>query len=153
MPADPSLRVFACWSLGLAAGAAGLAGCMLKSQGELDGPADAGLEAAPETGPVCGDGTRTESEACDGTDLGGATCKTLGFPGGGDLLCKSCQFDTHLCKVGYNCGNQTREPGEDCDGADVGGKTCLEVSGKPEVSEGWCERGESNPHSLSATGS
>ncbi|MBW2991409.1 hypothetical protein KY348_06945, partial [Candidatus Woesearchaeota archaeon] len=34
-----------------------------------------------ESGPVCGDGIVEGLEDCDGSDLGGATCMTLGFSG------------------------------------------------------------------------
>lgn len=45
----------------------------------------------------CGDGVREEGEECDGNDLGGKTCQTLGYRGG-ILKCKiNCTFDTSEC--------------------------------------------------------
>jgi len=46
---------------------------------------------------VCGDGIKEGTEECDGKDLGGTTCESLGFTGG-DLSCTaSCTFDTSVC--------------------------------------------------------
>jgi cysteine-rich repeat protein len=48
--------------------------------------------------PVCGDGIIVAPEQCDGSNLGGKTCATFGFFGGGTLACSStCQFDTSGC--------------------------------------------------------
>jgi hypothetical protein len=49
-------------------------------------------------GPVCGNGTRETGEVCDGTDLGGQTCASVGA-GSGTLRCASgcAAFDTSLC--------------------------------------------------------
>lgn len=53
---------------------------------------------APAAGPACGDGLAQSAEVCDGLDLQGASCASLGF-GGGALRCASgCQrFDTSAC--------------------------------------------------------
>jgi len=49
--------------------------------------------------PSCGDDTvNVIGELCDGSDLGGATCASLGFSGG-TLACSGCTFDTSLCVV------------------------------------------------------
>jgi len=46
----------------------------------------------------CGNGMARGDEQCDGGDLGGATCASLGFTGGGTLLCSDdCTFDTSNC--------------------------------------------------------
>src|SRR3984885_14742400 len=53
---------------------------------------------------VCGDGRRTGTEACDGSDLGGADCTTAGFYEPDGLTCTQfCTFDTDQC-VG-RCGD------------------------------------------------
>jgi hypothetical protein len=53
----------------------------------------------------CGDGVRDETEGCDGSDLGGDTCETLGWLGGGTLACQaSCTPDESDC-VGPRCGS------------------------------------------------
>ncbi len=46
---------------------------------------------------VCGDGIIEGGEDCEGIDLGGATCESLGYPGG-VLTCDiACSFDTSGC--------------------------------------------------------
>ena len=54
-----------------------------------------GLGGAPPAG--CGDGTIVFPEACDGADLGGATCKNVGFEDGVITCGKSCQLDESKC--------------------------------------------------------
>ncbi|MGB9609037.1 MAG: dockerin type I repeat-containing protein, partial [Minisyncoccia bacterium] len=47
--------------------------------------------------PFCGDNILEFGEQCDGSDLGGQTCLSLGY-GGGTLVCNSsCIFDTSGC--------------------------------------------------------
>ena len=53
----------------------------------------------------CGDGTRDGDEACDGDDLGGATCGSLIRGANGTLRCSSfCSFDTSGCTPHVACG-------------------------------------------------
>lgn len=49
--------------------------------------------------PRCGDGSVNQgSEQCDGADLGGQSCTSLGFTGGGTLACNGgCAFNTAGC--------------------------------------------------------
>jgi hypothetical protein len=72
----------------------------------------------------CGDDVRTETEACDGTDLAGKSCKDLGFYGQTTGLgcTANCTFDTKGC-VGA-CGDQKVNGTEKCDGSDLGGADC-----------------------------
>lgn len=50
----------------------------------------------PET---CGNGALDSGEDCDGTELGGASCDSLGYSGG-DLACAAdCSFDDAACKA------------------------------------------------------
>ncbi|HEV8321592.1 MAG TPA: integrin alpha [Myxococcota bacterium] len=72
---------------------------------------------SPDT---CGDGAVEAPEDCDGGDLGGATCASLGYMGG-TLTCTNCQYDTVGCA---QCGNGTAEPTESCDDPDLAGLTC-----------------------------
>jgi hypothetical protein len=54
----------------------------------------------------CGNGTRDEHESCEGSDLGGATCNSLGA-GDGQLACKNCQYDLSKCATpvcGFKAG-------------------------------------------------
>jgi hypothetical protein len=48
-------------------------------------------------GAVCGNGLREAGEVCDGTDLGGSTCLSLGFIGGTLRCLVSCAWDTSSC--------------------------------------------------------
>jgi hypothetical protein len=70
--------------------------------------------------PLCGNGKIDSGEDCDGTNLGGKTCKDFGFTGG-TLVCKStdCTFDTSGCTGGPGvCDNdgvcETGETYENC---------------------------------------
>lgn len=66
--------------------------------------------------PSCDDGTiNTAGEQCDGSDLGGASCVTLGFIGG-TLACSACAFDTSGC-------------------------TCSGMVGLPETGQTQCDQG------------
>jgi hypothetical protein len=73
----------------------------------------------------CGNGVIDSGETCDGSDLGGESCESLGF-GSGTLLCRSScgGFDTSQCGAPESCGDGRREAPEVCDGADLGGATC-----------------------------
>ena len=74
--------------------------------------------------PVCGDSIIDPEEQCDGENLGGATCESLGL-GEGTLGCKAdCTFDTSSCELGSMCGNNIMEGDEVCDGDDLDGQTC-----------------------------
>ncbi|MBX7098111.1 MAG: FG-GAP-like repeat-containing protein [Myxococcaceae bacterium] len=71
----------------------------------------------------CGDGvvTKSKGEVCDGSDLGGQSCLSLGFDTG-TLICGSdCQLVTTQCT--RRCGNGVVESGETCDG-DAGLSPC-----------------------------
>ena len=76
---------------------------------------------------TCGDGVRTAPEPCDGDDLGGQTCKSLGFYGQTTgLACSpTCMFDTSGC-LGRCGDHQVNGPDEVCDGEPPLGKTCLD---------------------------
>jgi hypothetical protein len=56
---------------------------------------------------TCGDNVREGSEVCDGTDLGGQTCQTVGSFSGGTLACNgSCTgWDTAGCISGGCAGD------------------------------------------------
>ncbi|OGI88771.1 hypothetical protein A2914_03090 [Candidatus Nomurabacteria bacterium RIFCSPLOWO2_01_FULL_41_21] len=57
------------------------------------------------TVPGCGDEVIGIGEECDDSDLGGASCSSLGFGGGGTLACTSiCTFDTSACSSGSSGG-------------------------------------------------
>ncbi len=48
------------------------------------------------TGPVCGNGIVEYGEQCDGANLSGQDCLTLGFLSG-TLFCQNCRFATAAC--------------------------------------------------------
>lgn len=51
-------------------------------------------------GPTCGDEMRNGPEDCDGADLGGASCTTVGAFTGGTLMCSgACTYDTSGCTM------------------------------------------------------
>ena len=55
----------------------------------------------PPSGPVCGNGIKEGNESCDGPDLGGASCQTIGGFIGGTLACTgTCAYDTSACVLG-----------------------------------------------------
>ncbi len=74
----------------------------------------------------CGNGTRNPGEACDGVDLGGASCTSLGMGfAGGTLRCAAgCALDTSSCT---RCGNGTIDASESCDGTNLGGASCTSI--------------------------
>ncbi len=92
----------------------------------------------------CGNGIIEGPEQCDGMNLNGATCSTLG-EGVGMLGCTSvCTYDLSMCgrsgpvdagpadSGGYyyrRCGNGIIEYsyGEQCDGSNVNGMTCASL--------------------------
>jgi len=68
-------------------------------------------------------------EQCDGGDLGGTNCVSLGH-GCGALSCDaSCRFDASGCVAGTcYCGNDRAEDVEACDGTDLRAQTCASVA-------------------------
>lgn len=82
------------------------------------------------TGPVCGDGVIDAGEVCDGADLDGATCMSLGFLQG-QLACDAtCQLDTSGCMGMPECAVALMPPGgpmcppECTGGCDMNTNTC-----------------------------
>jgi hypothetical protein len=71
--------------------------------------------------PFCGNGVQEMGEDCDGANLGGHTCQSLGFDGG-SLSCNTdCTLNGAACTL---CGDGILDSGEACDGADLGGQSC-----------------------------
>ncbi len=96
--------------------------------GSSTGPLDTGdVVTTNDDGPpptFCGDGVLQPGteEQCDGEDLGGFDCQSLGLGNGGQLACSDdCVFVTDDCSL---CGNGSIDPGEQCDGMDLQGFDC-----------------------------
>ncbi len=92
--------------------------------------------------PKCGDGNKNlANEDCDGNDLGGQSCLSLGYASG-SLKCYAstssdpCKFDKSSCVKGNHtrvCGDTSvQKPNdagfnEDCDGTNLNNKQCADV--------------------------
>lgn len=62
-------------------------------------------------------------EVCDGSNMGGIDCTSLGYNGGMLACLSDCTgFDTSNC--GAKCGNGVIDEEEVCDGEDLAGETC-----------------------------
>lgn len=89
----------------------------------------------------CGNGvaegtvpTEVNYERCDGTDLRGQTCETLGYVSGTLVCTQGCAFDIGGCAVVVpECGNGVAETGEFCDGTDLQNHTCETLGQDPGV--------------------
>ncbi len=87
-------------------------------------PMGCGNAVVTLTGPTCGTGglNTIGGEQCDGVDLNGKACNTLGtsyptFGTGGTLACDAgCKFNITGCS---SCGNSVVEPGETCEPPNV----------------------------------
>ncbi len=80
----------------------------------------------------CGDGTISDGEKCDGTNLAGRTCADIvGTGSTGTLRCsRTCDtFDVSGCSPKVTCGNGSLDPGETCDSDKLNGWTCKEQVG------------------------
>jgi hypothetical protein len=80
-------------------------GMSMSNTGNADTTTDPDPSSAEVTGPTsdtegqgCGDGQIMPGEQCDGADLQGFTCMSLGL-NGGTLACDpvTCTFDTSMC--------------------------------------------------------
>ncbi len=74
----------------------------------------------------CGDGYLNvkSGEECEGSDLGGQTCVSIGMGfDSGTLSCHTdiCSFDTSGCGI---CGDGIINGNEQCDGSNLGGASC-----------------------------
>lgn len=69
---------------------------------------------------VCGDGVASGTEACDGTDLRGRSCRSLGFAGGTLTCTAACTFDEDRCFTCLADGQFCQTNSQCCSG------TCFE---------------------------
>lgn len=78
-----------------------------------------------------GDAEPDYGEHCDGDDLLGQSCESLGFADG-ELACTDwCTFDRSGCVGQPTCGNGVVEEGEDCDTVVPPGASCEELGFLP----------------------
>jgi len=109
-----------------------MAGCASNSEPPPDtgrpptdsGPRDAGHDSGSDAGLTCGNGAIDAPEECDGTNLGGETCTSLGYASGALSCLPDCTFNKDSC-VEATCGNGVADMGEACDGLDLEGQTCI----------------------------
>ena len=76
---------------------------------------------------ACGNAAIDPGEQCDLQNLGGKTCKTLGFHDGGLGCSDTCSLETDGC---HNCGDGKLDAIEACDGNKLSGKTCKSLGFK-----------------------
>ena len=75
--------------------------------------------------PFCGDGAvNVATEECDGSDLAGESCESLGYTGGTISCNADCTIDVSSCEM---CGDGVRSSDENCDGSDLGDAVCADV--------------------------
>ena len=74
---------------------------------------------------TCGDGKLDPGEACDGADLGAATCESLGWRQGQLACTATCDLDLADCASWGRCGDGVVQDAiEQCDRLQLGGTTC-----------------------------
>ena len=97
------------------------------------------LTACQTTLGICGNGVKDGVEQCDGSDLGGATCSSLGFVSGTLACDSSCQFDTGGCNSTISGGIlQTGQAG--CYDANGTGISCAGTGQDGEFQKGLVRR-------------
>jgi len=75
----------------------------------------------------CGDDAIQDAfgEACDGTDLDGQSCESLGYHGGTLACTTGCELDLSACEAVGRCGDGVIQAAhEQCEGDDLDGRTC-----------------------------
>jgi len=79
-----------------------------------------------DCGGRCGDGipNGTDGEQCDGNNLDGNSCESLGYTGGTLTCAGDCTFEVSACAG--RCGNGVIDADESevCDGGNLGAETC-----------------------------
>ncbi len=108
-------------------------------EGTAGGSAPGG-EGAGGGVSACGNGRIDGEEECDGEDLGGATCESLGFTAGA-LGCVDCRLERSGCAWTEDCydGFDNDEDGDaDCGDTDCAERCADPCADPPEVPDaGW----------------
>jgi hypothetical protein len=114
-------------SPGETGGSSGDSGSSSGDSGDSSGEPGSSSSGEPG-GPGCGDDVLDPGEQCDGANLAGYDCVTLGpdFTGGALACAPDCSFDTSACMI---CGNGVIDGAELCDGEDLGGLGCWDAGG------------------------
>ncbi len=92
-----------------------------------------GADTPPPPPAVCGDGNVDAGEDCDGSNLNGASCISVGFDGGLLSCAADCSFNTNNCVTDPPpppppvCGDGIVDAGEDCDGNNLNGASCTSL--------------------------
>ncbi len=76
----------------------------------------------------CGDGLiqGDHNEQCDGAELGGNSCVTLGHARGALACTAGCRYDLTDCEEDGFCGDALiQEPDEQCEGNNLNGQDCI----------------------------
>lgn len=73
---------------------------------------------------VCGDDKIGAGESCDGSNLDGASCHSLGYTSGSLGCTDQCLLDVTDCEGLVDCGNGVVDSDEHCDGDDLAGQSC-----------------------------
>lgn len=112
--------------------------------GFIDGSIGCNGDCTPNFGSCrairCGDGLIEGNEACEGTDVQGATCTGLGFAAGEVTCGADCQLVTSSC-IAAGCGNGIKEVDEVCEIGFLDGQTCESqgFAGGTLACSGTCE--------------
>lgn len=75
---------------------------------------------------LCGNNQLDSGEQCDGAQLGGADCQSLGYDTGSLSCDTGCVFNTSQCTM-FSCGDGQVTGLEDCDGVNLNGATCVSL--------------------------
>lgn len=82
---------------------------------------------------ICGDDLAVGNETCDGPDLRGEDCISVGQAAGVLACSTQCEWNFSNCVGGYVCGDGTEDPGEGCDDGNTTACDGCSSTCQPEV--------------------
>lgn len=113
------------------------------------GTGGTGGATTTSTNTLCGNGTIDSGEACDGADLSGASCVTLGYPGG-QLACgPACELDLSTCEGSENCTDGVDNDGDnlvDCEEPKCASECAAACFATPVLGDGDDPNGSTTGH-------